>query len=193
MYSPEAIQYLVERIGFADKVSNTLPVAIAPEVILSTSNRYVNSFHQLAIVENLYSAVPQENMLELDFNTYLQGIKTQAVSSALTEIINKDSRSLIDTDYSNIILTNPYIFDDVIGYTIAVNCLELFVSSNRKNLSERNAKLAIGNLKLELEGAKNDGGVLVASGIKREKFYAIKKAKDVIFPFEIPIDGTKYW
>lgn len=193
MYSPESIQSLVDRIGFAEPINSDFAITISGEVILSNSGRYVNSFHQLATVENLYSAVSQPNMAEEDFNNYLQGIKKQAVIEILTEIIDQDSRSITTNDYSNLIISNPYIFDNAIGYTIAVKCLELFISSVRKNLVERNAKLAMNNLKMELEGVKTDSGVLVASGIKRERYYAIKKAKEVIFPFLIPINGTKSW
>jgi len=193
MYSPESIQSLVDRIGFAEPMDSNFAIALSPEVVLSNSGRYVNSFHQIAIVENIYSAIPQINMLELPFNTYLQSMKTQAVLESLNEIINKDSRSLIDTDYSNIIITNPFIFDDVIGYTIAIKCIELFISTSRKNLFERNAKEAYEKLKMELEGVRSDSGAIVAQGIKRERYYAIRKAKEVIFPFEIPVDGTKSW
>lgn len=193
MYSPESIQSLVERIGFAEPVMTDFAVSLSPEVVLSTSGRYVNSYHQLATAENIYEAVPQPSMEELPFNTYLQSMKTQAVQESLTEVINKDSRSSITTDYSNTILTNPYIFDDVIGYTIAIKCLELFISTSRKNLFERNAKEALTMLKVELEGMRNESGAVVAQGIKRERYYAIRKAKDVIFPFTIPIDGTKVW
>lgn len=193
MYSPESIQSLVDRIGFAEPINSDFAITISGEVILSNSGRYVNSFHQLATVENLYSAVSQPAMADLDFNNYLQGIKKQAVIEILTEIIDQDSRSDTSFDYSDTITTNPYIFDNAIGYTIAVKCLELFISSPRKNLIERNAKLAINNLKMELEGVRTDAGVLVAQGIKRERYYAIKKAKDVLFPFLIPIDGSKLW
>lgn len=193
MWDLESIQSLVDRIGFALPINSDFPITISGEVVLSNSGRDVNSFHQLATVENLYSAVSQINMAELDFNNYLQRIKTQSVKQALTDIISKDSRSDLAFDYSNSIITNPYIFDDVIGYTIAVKCLELFISSSRKNLLERNAKLAISNLKVELEGMKTESGVTVAQGIKRERSYAIKKAKDVLFPFLIPIDGTPQW
>lgn len=193
MWNPESIQSLVDRIGFAEPINSDFAITISGEVILSNSGRYVNSFHQLATVENLYSAVSQPNMAEIDFNNYLQGIKTQAVQETLTEVIAKDSRSDISTDYSSIIITNPYIFDDVIGYTVAIKCLEIFISSSRKNLIERNAKLAISSLKVELEGMKTDSGATVAQGMKRERYYAIKKAKDVLFPFTIPVNGTKAW
>lgn len=193
MWNPESIQSLVDRIGFAKPINSDFAITISGEVILSNSGRYVNSFHQLATVENLYSAVNEINMAELDFNEYLQGIKTQSVMQSLTDVISKDSRSDLSFDYSETIIANPYIFDDVIGYTIAIQCLELFMSSSRKNLLERNAKLAISNLKVELEGMKTESGVTAAPGLKRERFYAIKKAKDVLFPFTIPINGTKSW
>ena len=193
MYTPESIQSAVDRIGFARPINSEFAIVISEEVVLSNSGRYVNSFHQLATVENLYSAVSQADMAELDFNNYLQVIKTQAVIEVLTEVIDMDSRSNVATDYSNIIITNPYIFDNAIGYTISVRCLELMVSSVRKNLTERNAKLAYQNLKMELEGVKNDAGVTISQGINSRRIYAIRKAKDVMFPFTIPINGTKAW
>lgn len=193
MYNPESIQTLVERIGFYKKVDSNLLFTLSPEVVISTSNRYVNSFHQLAIVENIYSAVPQINMSDDDFNEYLQEIKTQSVHEVLTLILNRDTSYELNTDYSQTIIDNPEIFDDAIGYTIATKCLELFISTSRKNLSERNAKLAYEKLMIELEGMKNENGKVIVNGIKRERYFAIKQAKSIIFPKRIIVDGTSMW
>lgn len=193
MYSPESIQALVERIGFYKRVDSTLSFVLSPEVVLATSNRYVNSFHQLAIVENIYSAVPQINMADVDFNEYLQEIKTQSVNEVLTLILNRDTSYQLNTDYSETITGNPEIFDDAIGYTIAVKCLELFVSTSRKNFWQRNADLAVEKLKVELEGVKTENGKTIVSGINQKRYYAIKQAKSIIFPKRIIVDGTSMW
>lgn len=193
MYSPESIQTLVERIGFYKKVDSNLSFTLSPEVILATSFRYVNSFHQLAIVENIYSAVPEINMVDLDFNEYLQEIKTQSVHEVLTLVLNRDVSYQLNDDYSETITGNPEIFDDAIGYTIAIKCLELFVSTSRKNLAERNAKLSIERLKVELEGLKNENGKVIVNGLRRERYFAVKQAKDIIFPKKIIVDGTSMW
>lgn len=193
MYSPESIQTLVERIGFYKKVDSSLSFTISEDVVLSTSGRYVNSFHQLAIVENIYSAVPLSNMPDIDFNEYLQEIKTQSVNEVLTLILNRDVSYQLNEDYSNTLIGNPEIFDDAIGYTIAIKVLELFVSTSRKNLAERNAKLAVEKLKVELEGLKNENGKVIVNGIKRERYFAIKQAKAIIFPKKIIVDGTSMW
>jgi len=193
MYSPESIQALIDRVGFADKVETNLQFALTPEVILSNSKRTVKSFHQLAIVENIFSAVSQINMPDVDFNTYLQEIKIESANEVVTLILDQDQQYDTSIDYSTWMIDRPAIFDDAYGYTIAIKVLELFVSTARKNLKERNSKLAIENLKVELEGLKNDAGKVVVQGIKRERYYAIRKAKSIIFPFEIPINGTKQW
>lgn len=193
MYNPESIQTLVDRIGFYKKVDSNLLFTLYPEVVLSNSKRYVNSFHQLAIVENIYFAVPQINMIDLDFNEYLHEIKIQSVNEVLTLILNRDVSYQLNNDYSEMIIGNPEIFDDAIGYTIAVKCLELFVSTSRKNLSERNAKLAYEKLMIELEGMKNENGKVVVNGIKRERYFAVKQAKNIIFPKRIIVDGTSMW
>jgi len=193
MYSPESVQALVDRVGFADKIESAYLFTLTPEVILSNSGRTVKSFHQLAIVENMYSAVAQINMPDTDFNNYLQEIKTESAREVLTLILNRDRSYVYATDYSTWVIDQPELFDDAYGYTIAIKCLELFISTARKNLKERNAKLAIENLKVELEGLKNDAGVVVVQGIKRERYYAVKQAKSIIFPKQIVVDGSPRW
>jgi len=61
-----------------------------------------------------------------------------------------DGHHLYDNtiDYSNVIIEKAKLFDDTIGYGIAIKCLELFISSSRSNLIERNAKLSFQALKV---------------------------------------------
>ena len=111
----------------------------------------------------------------------------------LTAIIDQNVLSEEIVDYSSTIINRPRIFDDAIGYSIAIKCLELFVSSSRKNLAERNAKLSYQNLKMELEGVRNESGHLVAKGLIMRKEFAIRQAQKILFPRKIIIDGTPNW
>ena len=96
-------------------------------------------------------------------------------------------------DYDPIIENYKILFDDAIGYKVAMMVLELFMTTRRSNLHERNARLSINNLKLELEGFKNDQGHLVASGLVQKYNLAVKKAVNKIFPFEIIVQNGTNW
>jgi hypothetical protein len=46
------------------------------------------------------------------------------------------------------------LFEDAVGYKVAISVLELFISTERLNTTERSAQMAISSLKLEIEGWK---------------------------------------
>lgn len=193
MYSEESILKLSERIGWEQTLNSDLGIEVDSDNVKADAGRKVNSFHQLATVENIYSAVSETMLSEIDFNKYLKSLRVQCVREILTAIIDQNVLSEEIVDYSSVIDSKPRIFDDAIGYSIAIKCLELFVSSARKNLAERNAKLSFQNLKMELEGVRNENGHLVAKGLIMRKEYAIRQAQRILFPQKIIIDGTPNW
>lgn len=193
MYSEQSILTLSERIGWEQALDSALGIEVDSDNVKADAGRKVNSFHQLAIVENIYSAVPELVLSEVDFNKYLKSLREQSVGEVLTAIIDQNVLSEEIVDYSSTIINRPRIFDDAIGYSIAIKCLELFVSSSRKNLAERNAKLSYQNLKMELEGVRNESGHLVAKGLIMRKEFAIRQAQKILFPRKIIIDGTPNW
>ena len=132
-------------------------------------------------------------MAEAPFNEFLSSMRAQAVMEIMTAIL--DQHHLYDEaiDYSSVITEKVKIFDDAIGYCIAIKALELFISTGRKNLTERNASLNFQTLKVELEGAKNDKGFTIAKGIILKKELAIQKAQRILFPDEILINGDPIW
>ena len=190
MYTEQSISTLIDRIGWEKPLISDFAIIIADEVQLATSGRKVNSFHQLASVENIYSAVPELNMEQVKFNEFLSSIREQSVREVVTAVL--DQHHLYDEtiDYSNTISEKIRLFDDAIGYCIAIKVLELFISTSRKNLTERNAALTFQTLKVELEGAKNDNGHFIAKGIVYKKERAIQKAQRIIFPDPIVIIGS---
>lgn len=193
MYTPESIAILIDRIGWQEPINTSLSIIVDEENQLATSGRKVNSFHQLATVENIHSAIAEVNMEAVTFNEFLASLRKQAVLEVLTAIIDQSDLYEYNLDYSDVIIEKARIFDDAIGYCIAIKALELFVSSGRKNLTERNAALNFQTLKVELEGARNDRGHFIAKGIVYKKEMAIKKAQRILFPNPVMIYGDNLW
>lgn len=191
MYNQDSIDFLVNRIGWADVQDDSLSIVINAENLVGTSGRTFKSFHELVTVENVYSATTKENPSYEEFNYILSEIRKQAVLKVLPQVIDKNYLSEISKDYSDIIIENSVLFDDAIGYQVAFDVLEKFVSTSRSNLLERNAKLTISNLKLELNGFRNENGYTVAKGVIFYLNEAIKRASNKLFPIEIIIQSPK--
>ena len=66
------------------------------------------------------------------------------------------------------------------------------MSTERSNFLERNAKLSISNLKLEINGFRNDNGHVIARGLIYDLKEALKLARYKLFPTEIIINAPKY-
>lgn len=193
MYSELSITSLVTRIGWEKPLDTAFAIELDEEVLTADSERKVNSFHQLVTVENVYAAVPEIDMEVVEFNGFLSSVRKQSVLEVLTAVFDLNTSYDEAVDYSQIIITRPRLFDDAIGYCIAIKMLELFISCSRKNLADRNAKLSIQSLKLDLEGIRNDGGFYVAKGIKYEFKNAITKAQKVIFPLQAIVKKGNPW
>ncbi len=191
MYSNEAIALLEHRIGY--KTSQDVPFLISESNTTATSGRHFEAFHSLVTVSNIYAAVPESQTGEGAFNAWLSDLRRQAVLSVVSSILDKNQDYIETKDYSGDIETFQVLFDDAIGYKVAAMALELYISTERKNFSERNAKLAISSLKLELEGFRNENGHLVAAGVMQKLHDAIQKATRKIFPWEPTIHGDPLW
>jgi hypothetical protein len=193
MYNEQSIASLVTRIGWEKPLDTAFAITIDGEVLLADSERKVNSFHQLVTIENVYAAVPEIEMEVVAFNDFLSSLRRQSVLEVLTAIFDKNEQYIETVDYSELILARPRLFDDAIGYCIAIKALELFIASSRSNLLERNAKLSFQNLKIELEGVRNDGGFLIAKGIIYKMERAIQKAQNILFPKNATVQNGTSW
>ena len=85
------------------------------------------------------------------------------------------------------------MFDDAVGYKVAISVLEMFISTERKNFSERSAQMAISSLKLEIEGWKNESGITVANGLGQKLDKAVRKASIKLFPVNPIVQNGKSW
>lgn len=193
MYSEQAISTLNERIKWNTSLDSGFIISLSQENETGTSGKHFQSFHSLVSIDNIYAAVPEIDMSEEDFNNFLGDIRLQATLQVINDVLEINDKYVVETDYSDLIIKNASLFDSAIGYKVVTRVLELFLSSPRSNLHERNTKLAASNLKLELEGFINDNGNLVAKGIKHHYYIAIKKAASKLFPFEVIVKSEQLW
>lgn len=193
MYSEEIISALYSRIGFSKILKTDVAFTVTEVNTTSNSGRSVQSFHKLCTIENIYSTISEISLDNDNFNIFLETIRKESVLEAINNIIDMHTLNKDEFDYSDTISKKIKIFDDAIGYTMAVKILELFITSTRSNATERSTALSFQALKLELEGTKNDNGHFIAKGIIAKKELAIKKAQKIIFPDPILIIGGNDW
>ena len=197
-YDSSAIQYLVDRIGWAAPIP-PISLSLSPENNTATSQRYYNWFHRLATVENMAYTIANPDVVNDDFNDYLYDIKKQAVLSVLASVFDNCERAnyrygayytrvdISNIEYSDVIKTGkPSLFDNAIGYTAACKILEDLLSSVRKNGVEREIGFDWTQLKAELEGIRNEYGKIMTTGLYALKKMAIDSVIDILFPENAP-------
>lgn len=191
MYSNSSKELLEARLGFGSDLTITPDVATSYEV--GTSGRTTPAFHKLADLHNIFHTVDKSNMSKVELESHLDQLRKDAVNQVLTAVLNKNESYQSSFDYSDTIAINPELFDDAIGYTLAIMIIEQIMTTSRSNDDERIAKLSYNQLKIELDGLTDNSGRVVSKGIRREKFHAIKNAAKVIFPKKIGIFSPKFW
>lgn len=191
MYSNDIIQALEKRIGFGS--DNGISISIDNDLKEGTSGRTFPYFHQLATIPNLYFTTREIDMSKADFEAFLNQLLKDSVLSSLTAVLNQSVDYIDAYDYDNIIDDKISIFDDVIGYTLAITAIEKMISSPRKNDDERNISLSYSQLKMELEGVRSDAGHIVSQGLNRKLQDAIRKARLIIFPNPVIVTSREIW
>lgn len=194
MYSNEIISLIKDRIGFGSPLEVGFSISIDEANSVGVSGREFKSFHPLVIVENIFAGLPD---LETDsddkFNTILDGYKKAATLEVLPAILDKHADYVSTDSYDSTITENITLFDDAIGYKVAMIVLEMLLNTKESNIVERNAKLSSSTLKLELYGYKNESGVTVATGISQLYLKSIKDAQKKIFPFVVKVQNGNAW
>lgn len=191
MYSNDIIQALEKRIGFGSDTG--LPFSLSEDLRIGTSGRTFGFFHKLVTLTNLYNTVPLNENSESNFEGYLNQMVENSVRASLTAVLDQSVDYDDSFDYDKTIDNKIYLFDDVIGYTLAITAIEGMISSNRKNDDERNISLSYSQLKMELEGVRSDAGHIVSQGLNRKLQDAIRKARLIIFPNPVIVTSRKIW
>lgn len=193
MYSESSKILISQRVGWNFPTDSLFPIDIDPENRIATSGRLVNSFHQLATVDNVFHTINETLTTETIFNQELKSIRFQAAVEVMNRILDQHPCYDYNKDYDTTIEKYKSLFDEPLGNLLAIKCLELFVSSGRSNSVERNSKLSYQLLKVELEGVKNEQGFLVSQGLNMKFYSSIKKAQKILFPEPILIIGGNEW
>lgn len=193
MYSEVAINTLLKQIGWSDVLSSGLPISIEDDLKLSESGRTFESFHPLVDLENIYASVPEIIIDEEKFNAYLKEVAKNNVLNVVNKIMNQNTNYNDSFNYDATIETKKHLFVEAIGYSVVVQMIELFLTTNRRNFFERNAKDAVVRLKMDLEGAKNERGHKIAYGLKDQLRFAVNNASDIIFPQQAIVDSKPIW
>ena len=193
MYSEEIIQSLTERIGFGSPQEDSFVLAISGAIQNGASGRFFKSFHSLVTLENIIAAIEKQNINSEEFEALLNEYRKGASLEVLSLVLDSHQDYVLNDSYDAIITQNVSLFDNAIGYKVAIMVIEMFMSTKRSNIVERNAKLSVSNLKLELEGYRNDSGVLVAKGLVHKFENAIKTAQKKIFPFKLTVEDGNAW
>ena len=193
MYSESSKILISKRVGWSVPTDSLFSVEISEDNQTATSGRYVNSFHQLATVENLFFTIDENKTGEYEFNKTLYSMLKEASIEVLNKVLDQHKDYDFDKDYDSEIEKYQSLFDEPLGYLLAIKSIELLVSSNRSNAVERNSKLSFQMLKMELEGVKNDNGHCISEGLNSKFYTALKNAQKKIFPKQIEIIGDSVW
>lgn len=185
------IPLLAARIGYGSDLE--LPVRVDTSLQEGTSGRTLPWFHRLATLPNLYATIETRLLPELIFEEQLQQMREEAARSTLTAIMEQSIEYKEEIDYTKVIEDKIELFDEVVGYSLAISVIELMISSNRKNDLERNVNLTYSKLKIELEGVRNDNGHVMSQGLNRKMYFAIRRAVQIIFPTPIIVTSERVW
>ncbi len=195
MYNQTSIQLLIDRIGWNYPIQPNADISLFDENLESASGRFFDSFHQLSTVENVFSCISNKDADNEVLNLTLLKMKKDSVLEVLNKVFDtnplanlKNQEEVISLnfkkDYSLDIQNKYSLFDDAIGYAMAIRCLQLFISSTRSNAKERKITQSYEALKVELEGVINEQGVLIAKGAIGYYDASIINAVKILFPTE---------
>jgi len=193
MYCESSKILISKRVGWSIPTDSLFSVEISEDNQTATSGRYANSFHQLATIENLFFTINESKTGEEEFNIALGLMRKEAAIEVLNKVLDQHQDYDFEKDYDSEIQKYQSLFDEPLGYLLAIKCIELFVSSSRSNAVERNSKLSFQMLKMELEGVKNDNGHCISEGLNSKFYTALKNAQKKIFPKQIEIIGDSVW
>lgn len=193
MYTQTSIDLLIGRIRWDAAIPPT-SIVVDADNSESTSGRRFNSFHQLVTVENVNDSVNNLKIGADDLNAYLLKMKEDSVKDVLNRLFDlnmkakyKQTEDFVSLNYSLdgydvLIADNASVFDNAIGYAMAVRAIQLFITSERSNATQRRMKQSYDYLKSELEGFKAPDGMVVVKGVNALFTEAVADADKVLFP-----------
>ena len=167
MFNESNIQELKDRLGWSEYENLVYANKLNSDSKKKDSGLTLNSFHKLVTAENVFYCQPNKDIIDIDFNAYLDEMLENVIRDILTDVFILDSRAIKKSDNTAIIsaMCDGGVFDKCIGYCHAVKVLELFTATTRSNRIETIAGHNYANLMSELKGYSTKDGVLVSKGL----------------------------
>jgi len=211
MYNETTIQSRIDRIGWSQAIEPS-PLTVDAENATAVSGRFYDSFHALNTVENVYACISNLEANDTTVNEFLYKMKRDAVLEVLNRVFDLNPLAYRATqeingktvtslgyaiEYDGAVISHPSLFDEAIGYSMTIKCLQLFLTTKRSNIEESTISLSYDQMKLELEGMVNEYGKLVVSGSIQKFESAVARIIQILFPTTTSstatIKGVSVW
>lgn len=139
----EAKDILVKRIGWRDdKTVDGFVVSAAN--LYTDSGRFYQDEHSAITLVNIRNCQPISDISTDDFNTYLEGLKTQVAFQVLSNVFEKDTVNDVLFDLY------PSAFDNAVSLRMVIVVSELMMTSTRYNVTERFTKDFVSKLNYDI-------------------------------------------
>jgi len=199
MYSIESKEILVNRVGWYPAIQPST-IVLTDENTESVSGRYFNGFNSLVTVENVFASLSNKDATNETLQVELERLKSEGVSDVLGKVFDTNTLAAYPVlnnvislnyalDYSNVILDFQQVFDEAIGYSVAVKTMEMIATTIRSNRTTVSNIISLDLLYQQLEGSFTQEGRLVSQGARAMYAEAIGKVINVLFPVKYP-DGA---
>jgi len=196
-YSATTITNLQNRIGWAPPVP-PVDFAVTASNLQSDSGRLFSDYCKLSTVEVVSKLQPKSikngATPVTDPNPQLASLKRSAVLRALGKVFDNNPRAnqykaafdqavdISANEYDNIIAARPYLLDEVIGYAMAVEVIEMAIASNRSNFEQRLMQEAMADMRLDLDGYTDTTGQFVSPGVRGQLRKAVENLTNILWP-----------
>lgn len=98
----------------------------------------------------------------------------------LSESIGINLDISIFDDYTDFILNNKNLFAKAISLEMTIQCLQIYISSNRSNLNQRVSQELYQKIMIEIEGTKGSDSIISVTGLREQVLGEISIIKQEI-------------
>ncbi|MCH2231673.1 MAG: hypothetical protein MK105_15165 [Crocinitomicaceae bacterium] len=182
MYSQNSISVLSSRIKWYAPTDHEYANILDDTNTAGEFDKAFQDVHKNVTIQNIHCTQPNANISKSDFNKYLKRMSITASQKVIQDVFDLNEKADRSKNYDELISYNISIFDNAIMLNVGIQVLQLIISTNRINLTETIQKLSYNKLKVELEGATNDNGIVVSVGLNYKYYKSITKVKEILFP-----------
>ena len=112
----------------------------------SVSGRFFESEHSIVTLDNIRECQPNQSATDEEFTTYLAELKEASVYQMLADVYDSDEVLQDTLDF------RPALFDNCISVLMAIKVIEILITSQRSNRTQRISKEAAQQIHFDLNG-----------------------------------------